>query len=999
MEYNFEEIEKNWQQYWEEEKIYEVENNSPKPKYYVLDMFPYPSGAGIHVGHPLGYTASDILSRFKRMKGFNVLHPMGFDAFGLPAEQYAIQTGQHPAVTTAQNIKRYKEQLKKIAFSFDWSREVTTSDPKYYKWTQWIFLKMFNAWFNKKSNKAETINELIKIFEKEGNQSISACTSIDKTFTAEEWKKMSEKEQQQIILKYRLAYLDYADVNWCPALGTVLANDEVKDGVSERGGHPVIKKSMRQWFLRTSAYADRLLSELDNLDWSDAMKEMQRNWIGKSEGATVEFRVSGFEPASPAGRFRVKIFTTRPDTIFGSTFMVLAPEHELVKEITTAEQKSEVEKYIQYVQSRSERDRLAETKKVTGAFTGAYVEHPFTGEKLPIWISEYVLAGYGTGAIMAVPAHDSRDYAFAKNFKLPIKQVVISHNDSSPSGGGEEGAFEAKEGKLINSDFLNDLEVKEAIKKAISIIEEKEIGKGKTNYRLRDAAFSRQRYWGEPFPIYYKDDVPYAFDEKELPLILPEIESYKPTEDGEAPLARAKSWKTIEGYPIETDTMPGYAGSNWYFFRYMDPHNEKEFASKEALDYWQNVDFYVGGTEHATGHLLYSRFCTHVLHDLGFLSVKEPYKKLVNQGMIQGTSKFIYRLKINWKVSPQKDLKEIINHETQYLPIIILISKNKLNQAIAGELSEEELKGHIELAKNLVKEQHKGWELIELTIDYKDSGRLHVPIKYVENNILFMEEMRSWAQKSQDVKHIYFITEDDGKYICGSEVEKMSKSKYNVVNPDDVIDQYGADTFRMYEMFLGPIEMHKPWDTQGIDGVHRFLKKLWRLFFDEKGTINISEEKATDAELKILHKTIKKIEEDIEKLALNTGVSALMICVNELAALKCNKKEVLESLLLILAPFAPHICEELWQKHLKNKESIVTAAFPKYNEEYIKENTFQYPIAINGKTRAKIELAIDMPNAEIEKEVLSMEELQKWLEGKQPKKVIIVPRRMINLVV
>jgi len=927
MQYNFKEIEKKWQRYWQKNQTYKVEADPSQPKYYVLDMFPYPSGAGLHVGHPLGYIATDIFSRYKKLKGFNVLHPMGFDAFGLPAEQYAIETGQHPAITTANNIATYKRQLAQMGFSYDWSREVQTCDPKYYKWTQWLFLKLFNSWYNKDTDKAEPVETLIDKFKKEGK-----------------WNDKSEKEQQQLLLNYRLAYLAYSDVNWCPALGTVLANDEVKDGVSERGGHPVIKKSMRQWLLRITAYADRLLNGLEEVDWSDSLKEMQRNWIGRSEGASIDFKIQGLDDV-------INIFTTRPDTLFGATFMVLAPEHEWVERLTTADRKEAVKKYVAYSEKRSERERQAEVKKITGEFTGTYAIHPFTQKKIPIWISEYVLRSYGSGAIMAVPAHDTRDYAFAKHFDIPIQEVVAGEENIAKE------AYEAKDGKLINSDFLNGLNVKAAIQKAIEKAQELGIGKRQVNFRLRDAVFSRQRYWGEPFPIYYKEDIPYAMDESKLPLILPEIKSYKPTESGEAPLANAKDWTTKEGQPIETHTMPGYAGSSWYFLRYMDPHNEKEFVSKKAESYWQNVDCYMGGTEHATGHLLYARFWHKVLFDLGYVSTNEPFKKMLNQGMIQGRSNFVYRV-TDTKRMGTGDFTEAISPKliAGVTPRFIFVSYN-------------------------LKDQYETYPL-------------HVDVNIVKNDVLDIE---AFKRSNKEYKDAVFIPKD-GKYICGSEIEKMSKSKLNVVSPDDVVEKYGADTFRMYEMFLGPIDIHKPWDTKGIDGVHRFLKKFWRLFYEENGHFRVTEEEPKKEELKVLHKTIKKVKEDIERFSFNTAISCLMICTNELTALKCSKRTVLEDLLIILSPFAPHITEELWAV-LGNKNSITTAKFPSYKKQYIKEDSVEYPIAINGKTRAKINLPVDMTNEAIEKEVLKLETVQKWLDDNKPKKVIIVPGRMINVVV
>ncbi len=991
MEYNFGAIEKKWQQYWKDHDIYKVTEDKNKPKYYVLDMFPYPSGAGLHVGHPLGYVASDIVARYKKLCGYNVLHPMGFDAFGLPAEQYAIETGQHPAKTTEQNIKRYKEQLDNIGFSYDWSREVKTSDPDYYKWTQWIFLQLFNAWYNNGIQKAATIKELTGIFEKEGNKNINAATSYTETFTSEEWLKKPEKEQQEILMHYRLAYQTYSDVNWCPYLGTVLANDEIKDGVSERGGHPIVKKSMRQWFLRITAYAERLLKALDDLSWTDSMKEMQRNWIGKSQGATIQFKVESLD-------CKVEVFTTRPDTIFGCTFMVLAPEHELGQTITTHKQKEAVEEYIEQVQARSERERLSE-KKVSGVFTGAYATHPFTGENIPIWIADYVLSGYGTGAIMAVPAHDSRDYAFAKHFNILIQEVVAGGNI-------KEEAFEAKDGEIINSDFLNGLKVKQAIARAIEVIEAQGIGTRQINYRLRDAAYSRQRYWGEPFPIYYKDDMPYALDESQLPLTLPSIETYKPTEDGDPPLARAENWKTEDGYPLATDTMPGYAGSSWYFFRYMDPNNQEAFASEEALNYWQDVDLYIGGTEHATGHLLYARFWTHFLHDLGKVPVKEPFKKLVNQGMIQGMSEKIFMYKV------RSSSIQLYHPITKRL-VLVNISQNALPIYVTGDIYNNFLKGSKteENPTNIPVQVNIPIDCV--TDNYVNLSKLISNYNKFSNGVFILNDGTFWIKnklysfkdtgspvENIDITKIIDCHTDETfkKFKSISEVEKMSKSKLNVVNPDDIIEKYGADTFRMYEMFLGPIEMHKPWDTKGIDGVHRFLKKLWRLFHDETGNIMLIEEKPIADELKILHKTIKKITEDIERLSLNTCISAFMVCVNELTDIKCQNKQVLKELLILLSPFAPHISEELWQKtgHI---DSVTKADFPEHEEKYLKENTFEYPVSVNGKMRHKIKLALSLSMPEIEKEVLATEEIQKWLHGKQPKNVIIVLGRIINIVI
>ena len=927
MEYTFSEIEKKWQKYWDKNQTFKVTEDRSKPKYYVLDMFPYPSGAGLHVGHPLGYIASDIYSRYKKLKGFNVLHPMGYDAFGLPAEQYAIQTGQHPAITTENNIHRYREQMDKIGFCYDWSREVRTCDPDYYKWTQWVFIKLFKHWFNNNSNKAEPIETLIAEFEKNGNSNVSAASDNCPDFNASEWKAMSEKERQLILLNYRLAYLADTMVNWCPKLGTVLANDEVKDGYSERGGHPVIQKEMKQWLLRITAYADRLVDGLDKVEWSESLKEMQRNWIGRSEGAVISFNI--YQSAGmPEEKHTIEVFTTRPDTIFGCTYMVLAPEHELVERITTPQHKNQIRSYLEETKKRTERERIADTKTITGQFTGAYAEHPFSDEKLPVWISDYVLSGYGTGAIMAVPAHDSRDYDFAKHFDLPIREVV--------SGGDiSRGSWDAKEGILINSGFLNGLDVESAIKKTIAKLEKKGNGYKKINYRLRDAIFSRQRYWGEPFPVYYKDEIPYMLDEDQLPLVLPEVDSYLPTEKGEPPLGRAKNWKTPEGYPIELNTMPGFAGSSAYYIRYMDPKNDQELVSKKANHYWENVDLYIGGTEHATGHLIYSRFWNKFLFDTGVVCRDEPFKKLINQGMIQGRSNFVYRVK-NSKKFVSLGLK-----------------------------------------------------------DKYDVTPLHVDVNIVNNDILNIDGFRKWNPEYSDAE---FILEEDGTYRCGYAIEKMSKSLYNVVNPDEIIEHYGADTLRLYEMFLGPLEQSKPWDTNGIEGVHKFLRKLWKLFFNEKNELDISDEKPTTVELKILHKTIKKIEDDIERLSLNTSVSAFMICVNELGAMKCNKRDILSQLVIIVSPFAPHIAEELWQI-IGNKTSIVHVSFPEVKTELLSDDSIQYPISFNGKTRLKIDFPADYEKEDIEKELLKNEDVLKYLKGGTPKKIIVVKGRIVNIVV
>lgn len=919
MEYNFKDIEKKWQEKWAAKKTFAADNNSAKPKYYVLDMFPYPSGAGLHVGHPLGYIASDIMARYKRHKGFNVLHPMGYDSFGLPAEQYAIQTGQHPAVTTEQNIARYREQLDKIGFSFDWDREVRTSDPSYYKWTQWIFIQLFNSWYNNNSNKADSIDTLIAEFEKNGNANVNApCDENTKSFTASEWKSYSEKEKSDTLMQYRLTYLGEAYVNWCPALGTVLANDEVKDGVSERGGHPVERKLMKQWSMRITAYAQRLLDGLDTIDWTESLKEAQRYWIGRSEGTSLKFKIENSD-------LELEVFTTRPDTIFGVSFVTIAPEHDYVDTITTPAQKAAVVDYVTKAKNRSERERQADVTKVSGVFTGAYVIHPFTGKQIPIWVGDYVLAGYGTGAVMAVPGHDERDHRFAKHFGLPILQVVEGPDV-------QEQSYDAKEGKCINSDFLNGLDVKVAIKKAIEEIEKRGLGKGKTNYRLRDAVFGRQRYWGEPIPVYYKDGIPHVMAENELPLVLPEVDKFLPTEDGEPPLARAKDWKYKGQYDYEHTTMPGWAGSSWYFLRYMDAKNNSVFADKKLTDYWQNVDLYIGGSEHATGHLLYVRFWTKFLFDREFISVEEPAKKLINQGMIQGTSCMVYRV-------------------------------NNTNKIVSAGL------------KN----------------NYETTA-IHIDVNIVDNNNVDVEKLKLWRD---DFANAEFELEN-GKLICGTAVEKMSKRWYNVVTPDSICEKFGADTLRLYEMFLGPLEQSKPWNTNGITGVSGFLKKLWRLFY-QTGAFAVTEDAPTKAELKTLHKTIKKITEDIERFSFNTSVSNFMICVNELGDLKCNKRAILEPLLVLISPYAPHIAEELWEK-LGHAESIAFAQFPEFNEAHLVEDAFNYPISFNGKMRFNLELAANLSKEEITKIVMEAEQTQKYLEGKTPKNIIVVPKKIVNIV-
>jgi len=948
MEYKFTDIEKKWQDYWKKNITYKVETDPSKPKYYVLDMFPYPSGSGLHVGHPLGYIASDIYSRYKKHCGFNVLHPMGFDAFGLPAEQYAIQTGRHPAETTAENIKRFKEQLGSMGFNYDWSREVQTSDPEYYKWTQWIFLQLFKSWYNKKTDKAESIETLEKIFSTEGNINVQAATDFDSAFSEDEWNDFSEKQKQDVLMNYRLAYLSYAEVNWCPELGTVLANDEVKDGRSERGGHPVIKKKMRQWFLRITAYAERLLKDLDTLAWSDSMKEMQRNWIGRSEGAQVFFDLPDFN-------LQLEVYTTRPDTIFGVTFMVLAPEHPLVDIITSPSNAQEVLEYRNYVQSRSERERQAEVKKVTGAFTGALAVNPLNGERIPVFISEYVLMGYGTGAIMAVPSDDDRDHAFATHFNLPIIDVI----DKGEYPGATK---DDKVGKMINSSFIDGMEVMDAIKAVNNKLEELAIGKPQVQYRIRDAIFGRQRYWGEPIPIYYADEVPYPMDEKELPLLLPEMEDFKPSPDGEPPLAKIKDWN------YEPTTMPGWAGSSWYFLRYMDPRNDNEFLSKQAEQYWQDIDLYIGGTEHAVGHLLYARFWQKFLYDRGYVSKVEPFKRLVNQGMIQGISPRVYTCVVNGK-SYQISSDEI-NFDDK---------KVRLN----GE-----------------------WHSVEGHIGYKRQD-YNITTTVGDQLRIYQKTLEKWYETGtylatvnpNDPNVIWKVDEKSEKYIvAGFEIEKMSKSKYNVVNPDNIIALYGADTFRMYEMFLGPIEQSKPWNTNGIDGVYKFVRKLWRLFYDENGKLLVKDEPATEQELKVIHKTIKKIREDIERFSFNTCVSTFMVCVNELTDLRCTKRQVLHDLSILIAPFAPHLAEELWEK-LGNKGSVTLAAYPEYNQQCLVESSFEYPISINGKLRTKINLPLDLVHDKVQEEVLASDVVQKWLEGKPPKKFIYVPGKIINIVV
>ncbi len=943
MEYNFQDIEPKWRKIWADNKTFKAEDNSAKPKYYVLDMFPYPSGAGLHVGHPLGYIASDIYARYKRLQGFNVLHPMGYDSFGLPAEQYAIQTGQHPAVTTTENVARYRDQLDKIGFSFDWDREVRTSSPEYYKWTQWIFKQLFDCYYDNKTDKAERISKLISEFEANGNTNVDACSDCETIFTAEEWNAFDEKEKDATLQAYRLTFLADSWVNWCPALGTVLANDEIVNGVSERGGHPVEQKLMRQWSMRIKAYAERLLTGLEGLDWTDSVKDIQRNWIGKSVGCSLKFQISDCKFQIDGVTPEIEVFTTRPDTVFGVSFMVLAPEHPLVDQITTPEFADKIAEYKKNASLKSARDREADVKNITGQNTGAFVIHPFTGEKIQIWIGDYVLVSYGTGAVMAVPCGDQRDYDFAKHFGIEIKNIFENIDIS-------EAAYTEKSGTIANSDFLNGLDVKSAMKKAIEAIETKGIGTGKTNYRLRDAVFSRQRYWGEPFPVYYQDGLPKMIHTRDLPIELPEVEKYLPTEDGKPPLGNAHQWawdivdnqivdtvnidnETV--FPIELNTMPGWAGSSWYFLRYMDPSNESEFVSKEKADYWKNVDLYIGGSEHATGHLLYARFWTKFLYDQGFISFDEPFQKMINQGMILGRSSFVYR----------------INETNKYAT-----SSKKADFQTAA---------------------------------------IHIDISIVDNDKLDIEAFKN---SREEYKNAEFICEENGDYICGSEVEKMSKSKYNVQTPDELVTKFGADTLRMYEMFLGPLEQFKPWDTKGITGVHNFLRKLWRLFHDKEGNLVLSSDVPQKESLKTLHRTIKKLEEDLNRFSFNTGVSNFMICVNELTEQKCNNRSILQELVVLLSPYAPHIAEELWEKIGNDKGTISFAQFPKFDESVLVEANFEYPVSFNGKMRFKVSLPLALSVQEVEKEVMSSAEALKYLEGKDPKKVIVVPGRIVNVV-
>lgn len=924
MEYNFKDIETRWQESWRKQELYKVSEDTSRPPYYVLDMFPYPSGAGLHVGHPLGYIASDIFSRYKRLRGFNVLHPMGYDAFGLPAEQYAIQTGQHPAKTTEVNTARYREQLDKIGFSYDWSREVKTCDPEYYKWTQWAFTELFQSYYDNKSAKAKPIAELIAHFELHGTAGLDVAQGEELSFDATQWQQMTKAEQSATLMNYRLAYLGDTMVNWCAALGTVLANDEVSEGLSVRGGHPVEQKLMRQWCLRVSAYAERLLNSLDSLEWTEALKETQRNWIGRSEGAEVKFPISGSEEL-------VTVFTTRPDTIYGVSFMVLAPESELVSLLTTESQRVAVDEYLQATKRKTERERIAD-RRVSGVFSGSYAINPITGKEIPVWISDYVLAGYGTGAIMAVPAHDSRDFAFARHFDLPIVQVVIPEGEEESNPSEWDESKDSKAGTMINSDLLNGLSVKDAQAKIKALISERGLGRVKVNYRLRDAIFSRQRYWGEPFPVYYKDGIAEVLPLEQLPLCLPEVDKFLPTETGEPPLGRAEGWHTAEGYPYELSTMPGFAGSSAYYLRYMDPRNEQALVGKEANEYWRHVDLYIGGTEHATGHLIYSRFWNKFLFDLGAVCEDEPFRRLVNQGMIQGRSNFVYRIK-NTNIFVSFGLKD------QY-----------------------------------------------------DVQPIHVDVNIVSNDKLDLEAFKAWQP---DFHNAEFILED-GQYVCGWAIEKMSKSMHNVVNPDTIIERYGADTLRFYEMFLGPLEQSKPWDTNGIDGVHRFLKKLWNLYW-AGDSVKVTDEAASKDELKSLHKLIKKVTADIENFSFNTSVSAFMICVNELTSLATNKREILKPLLILLSPYAPHIAEELWHA-IGEEGSVVTAEWPELNEAYLVEDNFTYPVSFNGKTRFMLSLPATLTPQEVEAAVLSAPEAEKWLEGKTPRKVIVVPKRIVNIV-
>ncbi|MGI4022205.1 MAG: leucine--tRNA ligase [Janthinobacterium lividum] len=991
MDYQFKKIESEWQQFWAENQTFKAENHSTKPKYYVMDMFPYPSGAGLHVGHPLGYIASDIFARYKRLKGFNVLHPMGYDSFGLPAEQYAIQTGQHPAITTEQNIATYRRQLDQIGFSFDWSREVRTSSPDYYKWTQWIFMQLFNSWYNLETDKAESISTLIQKFEVEGNHAVKAASDEDiLSFSAEEWAAFSDIEKQEELLKYRLTYLRESTVNWCAALGTVLANDEVKDGFSERGGYPVEQKKMMQWSMRITAYAERLLQGLDTIDWPEPLKEMQRNWIGKSVGAMVEFDVEpvvgNFELSqdSPLEPATIAVFTTRVDTTFGVTFVVLAPEHELVKHLTTPDQQADIDAYIDQAKKKSELDRMADTKTVSGAFTGSYVLNPLDGNKIPVWIADYVLAGYGTGAVMGVPSGDARDHRFATHFNLPIVAILDTQKDVVKE------ADATKEGQYINSGFINGMTYQYATAAVIAKLEELGAGKAKINYRQRDAIFGRQRYWGEPVPVYFKDGLPQLIDESELPLVLPEVDKYLPTESGEPPLARAENWKYQNEFEYELSTMPGWAGSSWYWYRYMATKEERAeniFAPKEAIDYWKDVDLYIGGSEHATGHLLYSRFWNKFLKDLGLVEAEEPFKKLINQGMIQGRSSFVYR------VEGEFDFIQDATFNIKIFTQNLFVSKG---------IYEKFKLGDVNISETIYSYYNKkGLEVRNIRIN-----AIHVDVNIVSNDLLDIDMFRSSRSHYEKAAFLFedglistYKDKQNGKFICGHEVEKMSKSKFNVVNPDEMIERYGADTLRMYEMFLGPLEQSKPWNTNGIEGVFKFLRKFWKLFHDDNFNFRVINEAPSKAELKSLHKIIKKVEDDVERFSFNTSVSSFMIAVNELMELKCAKRSILQDMVIILSPYAPHICEELWKLLGNEAGTLSYAAFPKFNPEFLVEDAFSYPISINGKTKTNLSIPLSLEPKEVEMLVLADENVQKYLAGQTPKKVIVVKGRIVNMVV
>ena len=1001
MDYDFRKIEAKWQKKWAEEGTYRVVEDPDKAKFYVLDMFPYPSGAGLHVGHPLGYIASDVIARYKTHLGFNVLHPMGYDSFGLPAEQYAIQTGQHPAVTTENNIARYRSQLERLGFNYDWSREVRTSDPKYYKWTQWIFREFYNSWYNRATGRAEHIDTLVAAFAENGTYNVDAAIEKDwykkldlsqfffgqyfsGEFTATDWKAMNAAQREEVLAHYRLAFLSDTWVNWCQELGTVLANDEIKDGVSERGGYPVEQRLMRQWSLRITAYAERLIDDLDTVDWPESIKEVQRNWIGKSRGASVSFALDGRSE-------RIDVFTTRPDTIFGVAFMVLAPEHPLVAKITTPDRREEVVKYVKEAMARSERDRQSDVKRVTGAFTGAYALHPFTGEKLPVWIGDYVLAGYGTGAIMAVPSGDQRDFDFARKFELPVPEIFEGVDIS-------EGAYSEKSGKLKNSDFLTGLTIEKATEEVIAELEQKGMGYGKTNYRLRDAIFSRQRYWGEPFPVYYRDGRPYLLDPNDLPLTLPKVDKYLPTDSGEPPLARAgkKDWPVFRGDAMECNTMPGWAGSSWYFLRYMDPHNDEAFAAPAKIKYWQSVDLYMGGAEHATGHLLYARFWTKFLFDRGYINFEEPFSKMINQGMILGRSSIVYRLELNSYTLRGADEEEYDLPSTRDFPEIFVT--REIYEDWAKDRKVNEFKYEVEqrlrtLLHEQLDENHK-MDLSNVLWEYGFTA-LHVDVNLVHNDALDLEGFRQWRKEYADA---VFILNENDVYQCGHEIEKMSKRWFNVVTPDSLCDEYGADTLRMYEMFLGPVEQSKPWDTQGISGVHSFLRKFWRLFFDEKGNLNVEDGAPAKADLKTLHKTIRKITEDLERLSWNTVVSSCMIAVNEFTAQKCNNRQILEKMLILVSPYAPHFAEELWER-LGHSTTITREPWPEFNPEFLKDSEIEYPVSFNGKMRFKLALPADFSKEEVGKAVLASSDAAKYLDGKNPKKVIVVPGRIVNVVI